>query len=169
MPLILPIAIAMSVKILFLLLITPTLYALPEKLQTPNGSSFYVIDGDSLSLQMRIYGIDTPEIGQICQDSPNIDIDCGAQAKQQLAQLLMHKNQTITVKPIAFDKYKRLLVSVFRGETDIAQMMVASGFAFAYGKKYRQQEQAAKAKKLGFWAYHQMPIKPKNWRLKNKR
>ncbi len=29
--------------------------------------SFYIVDGDSISLQMRLAGIDTPEIKQNCQ------------------------------------------------------------------------------------------------------
>ena len=44
--------------------------------------SFYVVDGDSISLQMRLAGIDTPEIKQKCRQHKNKIIDCGRLSKR---------------------------------------------------------------------------------------
>jgi endonuclease YncB( thermonuclease family) len=46
--------------------------------------------------------------------------------------------------------------------------MVQSGMAFSYKDVYRQEEQLAKAEKLGFWGFDTPPIEPYKWRkLKN--
>ena len=50
--------------------------------------SLYIMDGDSVSLQMRIVGIDTLEIQQICQKRANKVIDCGQLSKSYLQKLL---------------------------------------------------------------------------------
>ena len=44
--------------------------------------SLYIVDGDSISLQMRLAGIDTPEIKQKCRQHKNQIIDCGRLSKR---------------------------------------------------------------------------------------
>ena len=38
--------------------------------------TLYIVDGDSITLQMRIKGIDTPEITQTCEKTQYQTIDC---------------------------------------------------------------------------------------------
>jgi endonuclease YncB( thermonuclease family) len=48
----------------------------------------YIVDGDSVSLQMRLTGIDTPEITQTCEKTQHQTIDCGQLSKRYLQRLL---------------------------------------------------------------------------------
>jgi endonuclease YncB( thermonuclease family) len=47
-----------------------------------------VIDGDSLNMQIRLFGIDTPEAVQICKDDQGRDYPCGQVASDALAKLV---------------------------------------------------------------------------------
>lgn len=156
------------IKYLLIFLSLPLLAKIPT-ITAPSEKSFYIIDGDSLSLQMRIYGIDTPEKGQKCQKIKGKQIDCGLKAKIALTQLLKRSRGKITLKPITFDHYKRMLVRVFYRDKDIGKKLVRSGMAFAFNKDYKNDERLAKKEKLGFWGYYKPPQNPKKWRKTHKR
>jgi endonuclease YncB( thermonuclease family) len=126
--------------------------------------SLYIIDGDSVSLQMRIAGIDTPEIKQKCQQYANKTIDCGKLSKRYLQRLLKSLSGEISISPIGVDNYQRILVKIYKGDINIGKRMVESGMAYSYKNTYRQEEDLAKAEKLGFWAFATPPIKPYKWR-----
>lgn len=131
--------------------------------------SLYIVDGDSVSLQMRIAGIDTPEIKQKCRKHVNQIIDCGRLSKRFLQKLLKSIPGKITLEPIGIDHYQRILVRVYKGDTNIGKLMVESGMAFSYKDTYRQEEALAKAEKLGFWGFYTPPIEPYKWRKMNRR
>ncbi|ALE52772.1 hypothetical protein SP60_05875 [Candidatus Thioglobus autotrophicus] len=131
--------------------------------------SLYIVDGDSVSLQMRIAGIDTPEIKQKCRKHVNQIIDCGRLSKRYLQKLLKSIPGKITLEPIGIDHYQRVLVHVYKGDANIGKLMVESGMAFSYKDTYRQEEVLAKAEKLGFWGFYTPPIKPYKWRKMNRR
>lgn len=131
--------------------------------------SLYIVDGDSMSLQMRIAGIDTPEINQTCRKRANKMIDCGRLSKVYLQKLLKNIPGKIVIEPTGFDHYQRILVRIFKGDTNIGKLMVESGMAFSYKDTYRQEEDLAKSEKLGFWGFDTPPIEPYKWRKMKRR
>ena len=131
--------------------------------------SLYIVDGDSISLQMRIAGIDTPEIKQTCRKRVNKVIDCGRLSKIYLQKLLKNIPGKIVIEPAGVDHYQRILVRVFKGDTNIGKLMVESGMAFSYKETYRQEEDLAKTEKLGFWGFDTPPIDPYKWRKMKRR
>ncbi len=149
--------------ILFLVACT-TSYTLVASELSVGSKGFYITDGDSVSVKMRIYGIDTPELGQQCQHQGEI-LDCGKIAKEHLRTLIKEgRNWQISV--IATDDYGRLLVRIQHSKGNLAEQMVADGMAYAYGKKYKALEQESKRLQKGFWAYDTPPISPRIWRRK---
>jgi endonuclease YncB( thermonuclease family) len=159
--------IIISMRIIILLLFSISLFAkgtLPQPIKMDNAKALYVIDGDSISLSMRIKGIDTPERDQKCRKTADEILSCGIIAKEYLRILLDNTPGELYIDPVAIDYYGRILVDVYKGGVDIAELMVRDGMAYAYGKKYRQQELAAKQMRKGFWGYEKPPINPKLWR-----
>ena len=154
----------MQIVLLFLLSISFSVFAQLDTIKMQNAKSIYIIDGDSISLSMRISGIDTPEKLQKCNKNPQQKINCGTIAKEYLRILLDNIDGELLIKPVTIGYYNRILVDVYKGGINIGKMMVSEGMAFAFGKKYKLQEQEAKLKKKGFWGYHTMPIQPKIWR-----
>jgi endonuclease YncB( thermonuclease family) len=149
---------------IFSLFIVVNTFASSGDFSFKNQQSLYIIDGDSVSLQMRIAGIDTPEIKQKCQQYANKIIDCGRLSKRYLQRLLKSLSGEITISPIGVDNYQRILVKIYKGDVNIGKRMVESGMAYSYKNTYRQEEDLAKAEKLGFWAFATPPIKPYKWR-----
>ena len=114
-----------------------------------------VVDGDTIVLngeKIRFSGIDTPELKQTCiQDDQKIN--CGMHAKL----LLVKKIGNNTPKCIREGKdfYKRTLAECFVNSESLSKFLVRSGYAFAYRKystKFIEDEDFAKANKLGMWA-----------------
>lgn len=134
-----------------------------------NANAFYIIDGDSISLSMRIKGIDTPEKQQKCAKKWGKIINCGTVAKEHLYVLLHYLPGKLKVKPAGIDHYNRILVHIYKGDVNVGKKMVEQGMAWAYGKQYKAQENAAKANKIGFWGYAEPPVKPRLWRKKHPR
>jgi endonuclease YncB( thermonuclease family) len=149
---------------IFSLFIIVNTFASSENFSFKNQQSLYIIDGDSVSLQMRIAGIDTPEIKQKCQQYANKIIDCGRLSKRYLQRLLKSLSGEISISTIGVDNYQRILVKIYKGDVNIGKRMVESGMAYSYKNTYRQEEDLAKAEKLGFWAFVTPPIKPYKWR-----
>jgi endonuclease YncB( thermonuclease family) len=149
---------------IFSLFIVVNTFASSGDFSFKNQQSLYIIDGDSVSLQMRIAGIDTPEIKQKCQQYANKIIDCGRLSKRYLQHLLKSLSGEISISPIGVDNYQRILVKIYKGDVNIGKRMVESGMAYSYKNTYRQEEDLAKAEKLGFWAFATPPIKPYKWR-----
>jgi endonuclease YncB( thermonuclease family) len=129
--------------------------------------TLYIVDGDSISMQMRIAGIDTPEITQPCEKISGTIIDCGRLAKNYLKRTLKQLPGKLLIEPVAIDHYHRVLVKVFKGDINIGKKMVEQGMAFSYKNTYRQEEDLAKSKKIGFWGFYQPPIKPYKYRKSN--
>ena len=131
--------------------------------------ALYIVDGDSISMQMRIAGIDTPEIRQKCRKTKSKTIDCGRLAKDYLKKILKNLPGKLSIEPVGVDHYQRILVKVYRGDEDIGKLMVEAGMAYSYKDTYRQEEETAKAEKIGFWNFYTPPIEPYKWRkLKRK-
>jgi endonuclease YncB( thermonuclease family) len=114
-----------------------------------------VVDGDTIHLKgkkIRFTGIDTPELKQTCIKEET-NYYCGITAKQ----LLIDKIADNTVECIieGKDQYKRTLAECFVNNESLSSYLVRSGYAFAYrkySKKFIEDENYAKANKLGMWS-----------------
>ncbi len=143
------------------------LASIPEMQLNPKSLS--VIDGDSLSLRMRVVGMDAPELGQPCQQVQGERLDCGRLSKAYLQQALKTLPGELRLVPMGKDNYQRILVRVYKGEVNLAQYLVEQGMAFSYRDTYLKEQQQAKAAKRGFWSYHTPPIKAYRWRRQHPR
>ncbi len=120
-----------------------------------------VIDGDTIhigKLKYRFFGIDAPEIKQICEKD-NIKIQCGVIAKSVLKNKIADKIPECIVKDK--DRYQRLVAECFIGKESLSRFMVREGYAVAYtqySKDFIEDEKYAKENKLGIWSMNfQMP------------
>jgi endonuclease YncB( thermonuclease family) len=120
--------------------------------------------GDKTDLKMRIAGIDTPEIKQTCEIEEGKSIDCGVLTKDYLQKLLESEPGDLVIQPIGVDYYHRILIRLFKGETDIGRKMVEEGMSYSYDSTYKIEETYAKENKLGFWNFFKPPVNPKIWR-----
>ena len=111
-----------------------------------------VIDGDSLRLngeELRLEGIDAPELRQTCSDSAGRSVACGRQARQALSALAGQGPLSCEIGKA--DRYGRGLARCRLGERDVNAAMVSGGHAISYGA-YRSEEEQAKAAGRGLWA-----------------
>ncbi len=113
-----------------------------------------VIDGDTLDIRgerIRLFGIDTPELGQPWWDKDGNEHDAGVSARDALASLIDGKR--LSVKVLREDKYRRSLAIVKVDGRDIARSLVRRGWAFASpgSTRYRRTENAARRRRRGFW------------------
>ncbi len=143
-------------------------FAMPSDFILNSEKTLYIVDGDSISMQMRIKGIDTPEIGQTCQKTHNQILDCGQLAKKYLQQILQNLPGKLSIKAIGTDHYQRILVKVYKDKINIGKYMVEQGMAFSHKRNYRQAQNLAREKKRGFWGFYKPPIKPYKWRKLNR-
>ncbi|MBI2768193.1 MAG: thermonuclease family protein [Burkholderiales bacterium] len=128
----------------------------------------HVTDGDSIwvrpagggeALQVRLQGIDAPEI---CQAH-------GRQAREALASRLLHRTVRVDVR--ARDAYQRSVGRVSIGGQDIAAWLVANGHAWSthYQRRagpYAQEEAKARQARRGLWAAD-APEEPKAFRKRH--
>ena len=120
-----------------------------------SANNLKVVDGDTIILngeKIRFSGIDTPELKQTCLQNTE-EVDCGMFAKI----LLVKKIGNNIPKCISEGKdiYKRTLAECFVNGKSLSKFLVRSGYAFAYRKystKFIEDEEFAKANKLGMWA-----------------
>ena len=114
-----------------------------------------VIDGDTIyigKLKYRFFGIDAPEIKQICEKD-NTKIQCGVIAKSVLQNKIADKIPECVVKDK--DRYQRLVAECFIGKESLSRFMVREGYAVAYSqysKNFIEDEKYAKENKLGIWS-----------------
>ena len=114
-----------------------------------------VIDGDTIhigKLKYRFFGIDAPEIKQICEKD-NTKIQCGVIAKNVLKNKIADKIPECIVKDK--DRYQRLVAECFIGKESFSRFMVREGYAVAYSqysKDFIGDEKYAKENKLGIWS-----------------
>lgn len=114
-----------------------------------------VIDGDSLMVgeqEVRLFGIDAPELTQTCNREGNA-WECGAMAADQLSKLVAGKQ--VSCASLGKDKHGRALARCSVGATDVNRSMVVAGYALAfrrYSMDYISAEESAKVWKRGIWA-----------------
>jgi endonuclease YncB( thermonuclease family) len=120
------------------------------------------IDGDSLRLsghEMRLKGLDAPEIAQDCQAKDGRMLPCGRTARRALSQVLAGGPVTCTIA--GQDRYSRDLVTCTRAGRDIGADLVRDGLAVSFGA-YEAEEREAKAAGRGLWATRFE--RPADWR-----
>ena len=120
-----------------------------------------VIDGDTIhigKLKYRFFGIDAPEIKQICEKD-NKKIECGILAKNFLKNKIGDKIPSCITKDK--DRYQRFVAECFINNESLSRFMVREGYAVAYSqysKDFIEDENFAKKNKLGIWSMSfQMP------------
>jgi endonuclease YncB( thermonuclease family) len=131
--------------------------AVPEVLSQPLiAGEARIIDGDSLEIlprqygekptRVRLSGVDAPELRQMCGV-----IHCGLAAKGALTDAI--RGALVTCKPSGLDRYGRTLAQcATRDIKDLGAHLVGTGYArAAYGDRYRDAEDAARAERLGLW------------------
>ena len=112
-------------------------------------------DGDSLmvgDVEVRLYGIDAPEMGQSCKRNAE-SWDCGAAAADALARLV--SGRSVMCWSQGLDDYGRTLAKCNADRVDVNEALVARGHAVAFRKysaDYVTAEERAKAAKLGLWS-----------------
>lgn len=117
----------------------------------------HVTDGDTLwvqpaagpALQIRIVGIDAPEI---CQAF-------GAQARDALAARVLHRHVVVVTR--ARDAYHRTIGHVSLQGQDLGAWLVSSGYAWSPGYRHRAgpyaaEENQARQAHRGLWAAEAM-------------
>ena len=125
----------------------------------------YVIDGDTIDIsdvRIRLNGIDTPEIEQICRTNGLI-WHCGIEATKVMRHLT--KGKTVTCIGNTKDQYGRLIANCFVGDLNLNATMVEAGMALAYryySLEYVAQEDFARETKQGLWSGEF--VAPWDWR-----
>ena len=136
-----------------------------------------VTDGDTIKMgkeNIRLFGIDAPEMKQICKDKNNDPYACGHSSKVYLKDLINHPGygDQIYCYYSERDRYKRIIGECFVGaesKININYLMVLRGQAVAYirySEKYLEAQNQAKKDKVGIWA-GTFDL-PEEWRKKNK-
>ena len=140
-----------------------------------------ITDGDSIKIgkqKIRLFGIDAPELKQICYNQSEVPYACGHEAKGILQMIIKNKKFLNHNKKYIYcyyskrDKYNRILGECFLGKDgkyNINEWMVGLGHAVAYlkySKKYSDWQESAKVNNMGLWSgTFEMP---EEWRKKNK-
>jgi micrococcal nuclease len=124
-----------------------------------DGDGLIIIGSDEIEINIRLAGIDAPEINQ----------PFGIESKESLEALI--GNRLITMDDPKKGKYGRYIANVFVEEVWINREMVEKGYAW-YDKinssDYSLQlaEKEAREKALGIWRTAN-PIPPWEWRSEN--
>ncbi len=120
-----------------------------------------VIDGDTIEVRgesIRLFAVDTPEMGQPWWDKDGTQQDAGVIAKEALEKLVDGKRLDIRV--LREDKYRRSLAIVKIDGRDVGRKLVSQGYGFASpgSGRYSRTQASAKRRKRGFWkGEFQMP------------
>ncbi|MBT4934910.1 MAG: thermonuclease family protein [Rhodospirillaceae bacterium] len=127
------------------------------------------IDGDSLTIdgaEIRLYGIDAPELAQTCTTKKGKLQQCGDLARQMLDTLT--KNVNVKCQTQTTDTDGKMAAICFAGPFDINEQMVAAGWAFPLMNEvaaYERAEKFARARAEGIWRGTFIP--PAQWREQN--
>jgi endonuclease YncB( thermonuclease family) len=129
-----------------------------------------VVDGDTLMIggqQVRLYGIDAPELEQIC-DGPGEEIRCGEISRSAVLDLVAGVER-VSCKTKGRDSSGQWIAVCYADGSDIGRTMVHSGWALADRQQslnYVRTEHDAKNAKRGLWKGKFDP--PWIWRHQNK-
>ncbi len=120
-----------------------------------NDGPIVVVDGDSLRLNgndIRLYGIDAPELDQTCQLADGKSYRCGRDARTYLRKLIARRE--VKCRLIDIDRYERDISVCKAGDTELNISMVKGGWAVAYlshSLNYAKAEAQARKARKGIW------------------
>ena len=148
---------------------------LPAAETTGGGQNLQVIDGDTLQSGadiIQLYGIDAPELGQICirDEEP---WQCGLEAAFALQKLVSLSGSPVVCQ--AWTELKQtqgpngelIRVCLVGANQDLAQAMLRNGYAMALPGSfpyYGQLEREARKAGLGIWGSDVAVVPPWEWR-----
>jgi endonuclease YncB( thermonuclease family) len=131
-----------------------------------------VVDGDSLRANgndIRLAGIDAPELFQTCSDEHGREWSCGRAAKARLEALVARGKVACTA--LGRDRYGRTLaVCAASDVADVGEALVREGYAVDYGgftSRYPAAEREARAARRGVW--RGTFERPQEWRQRHPR
>jgi endonuclease YncB( thermonuclease family) len=116
---------------------------------------YAVVDGDSLrrgATDIRLYGIDAPELNQTCNDGQGAEYKCGREAANALKELVQGK--TLKCRARDKDRYQRIVAVCAVDNLEINREMVRLGWAIAYERHsfgYVLAERDARKNQRGMW------------------
>ena len=151
----------MNVKyfLLYTVLLTISFYSYAKNVEDISEivsiTKVIITDGDTIKFnnkKIRLHGIDTPEIKQLCKNKNNEDYKCGVKAKLALINLI--SNHQVKCSIHGTDRYKRLIGTCFIKDININKWLVEKGWALVYrkySKDYVEEELFAKNNKIGLW------------------
>lgn len=126
-----------------------------EPLQASFSGPATVVDGDSLELsgtEIRLFGIDAPEVGQYCERGDGVRWRCGHYSSVALDRSTVGK--TVVCVGREKDSYGRIIAVCRVDGADLSAMQVRDGWAVAYrhySNDYVGDEEAAKHRGVGVW------------------
>jgi micrococcal nuclease len=121
-----------------------------------DGDTVWIRPAGAAALQLRLQGIDAPEI---CQEF-------GAQARDALAARVLRRQVRVVIR--ARDVYQRAVGRVSLDGRDMGAWLVAGGYAWAARSQrgagaYAQEETSARDGRRGLWRAA-APVDPRSFR-----
>ena len=112
------------------------------------------IDGDSIRTaheEIRLIGIDAPELFQTCRDERGSEWRCGRESHSFLRSIISHGALSCTSN--STDRYGRKLATCSAGAiADVGEAMVRAGYAVSFMEgRYSGAEAEARTAKRGIW------------------
>jgi endonuclease YncB( thermonuclease family) len=141
-----------AVVVVITVVIAGGLELLPGSLTSGN---MIVVDGDSLrprdgSSDIRLEGIDAPELGQQCRNAAGKTYRCGREARDHLRALIADNEVKCRVRDV--DRYERSVAVCTAGENQLNSRMVEDGWALSYRTgEFGSQQRNAKQSRKGLW------------------
>ncbi len=129
---------------------------------------FQVVDGNTVRFGpqvVRLFAIDAPARGQTCDDG---QWQPGPLARKALEEFIA--GRPVTCKQVDVDaRSNRPVAQCFAGDDDLQAMMVAAGWAWAFGPyrdRYAPEEREAAVRKAGVHGHRCVP--PSEWRAQQR-
>lgn len=127
-----------------------------------------VIDGDSLYVgraEVRLYGIDSPDHGQRCEQAGGGSWACDEAAKELLKRLA--QDRTVACEPEGLDRNDRVIAMCWADGIDLGEKLVTKGLSWAnrdHSTEYAAAEVTAQAEERGIWENGARPAPPWEFR-----
>ena len=139
-----------------------------------DGDTCHVILSSGISLNVRLAGIDAPEVGRYGK-SRSSGQELGDASRNALVSLVVKKKNT-QLRQVDIDRYNRPVVEIFVDNELINLKMLEIGMAERYtgmtididSAKYEAAENKSKNGKLGIWGISHY-VSPKKWRREDKK
>lgn len=127
----------------------------------------YIKDGDTPTVEIRMFGIDTPEKSQMCERANGSCYKCGQGATRELIRLL---DGEATYRFTGESNRGRPIATIFVNGRDINLEMIRRGQGVVYERylpnemrtRYLDAQDDAKSDRRGIWQGRF--IKPEDWR-----